>query len=90
MRQIIWTEDAWSEYVRWQDTDRKILSKINQIIKDILRNGNDGIGQAEPLRYELRGFWSRRITKEHRLVYQLTDNSINIVSCATHYEDLKH
>ncbi|MBQ4470172.1 MAG: Txe/YoeB family addiction module toxin [Synergistaceae bacterium] len=89
MRKIIWTLDAWNEYIKWQETDRKILSKINQIIKDILRNGNDGIGQPEALKYELRGLWSRRINKEHRLVYQLTDDSLDIVSCAMHYQDLK-
>ncbi len=89
MMKIIWTIDAWNEYINWQETDRKILSRINQIIKDILRNGNDGIVQPEPLRYELQGLWSRRINKEHRLVYQLTDDSINIVSCAMHYKNLK-
>ena len=83
---IVWTEEAWREYVKWQSTDRKILNKINQIIQDIIRNGNNGIGQAEPLKYELSGFWSRHISREHRLVYRLEDDSIKIVSCRTHYD----
>ena len=83
---IVWTEEAWREYVKWQSTDRKILNKINQIIQDIIRNGNNGIGQAEPLKYELSGLWSRRINKEHRLVYVLEDDSVKIVSCLTHYD----
>ena len=83
---IVWTEEAWREYVAWQSTDRKILNKINQIIQDIIRNGNNGIGKAEPLKYELSGLWSRRINKEHRLVYVLEDDSVKIVSCLTHYD----
>ena len=86
---LLWTEEAWREYVDWQTTDKKILNKINQIIQDILRNGNDGIGQAEPLRYELSGLWSRHINKKHRVVYYLRDDILNIVSCCTHYENLK-
>ncbi len=87
LEKITWTIKAWKDYINWQETDRKILSKINQIIQDIIRNGNDGIGQAEPLRYDFSGFWSRRIDKENRIVYRIKlDNTVEIVSCATHYE----
>ena len=89
-KNITWTEDAWDEYVDWQTTDINVLNKINQIIRDILRNGNDGIGKPEPLKFGFSGLWSRRITKEHRLVYKLTDNGIEILSCTLHYKKLKH
>ena len=64
---IAWTEDAWSEYTDWQNESRAIVKKINELVKDILRNGNFGIGKPEPLKHEMSGMWSRRITDEHRL-----------------------
>ncbi len=82
----IWSDDAWDEYVSWQTDDKKILKKINDLIKDIERNGNEGLGKPEPLRHDLSGFWSRRITNEHRLIYSIDNeaNSISIASCKHH------
>ena len=82
---IIWDNKAWEEYVEWQTIDRKIIKKINELIKDIQKNGNEGIGKPEALRHQFSGWWSRRITDEHRLVYKLTDDSIVIASCRYHY-----
>ena len=79
------TDDSWQEYLHWQQTDKKILKKINALIKDIKREPYEGIGKPEPLKYELSGCWSRRITDEHRLVYQVSSYSILIISCRYHY-----
>lgn len=81
----VFTKTAWEEYLYWQTEDKKVLKRINDLIKDIERNGNTGIGKPEGLRHELSGFWSRRITEEHRLIYSLDDKNINIVSCRGHY-----
>ena len=85
----LWTDEAWEEYVEWQIKDKKIAIKINDLIKDINRNGLDkGIGKPEPLRY--RKAWSRRITDEHRLVYNFDENkNLIILSCKGHYENNK-
>ena len=83
---IIWDDEAWKEYVEWQIIDRKIVKKINELIKDIQRNGNEGIGKPEPLQHELSGYWSRRIDDKNRLVYKVSDNQITIVACANHYK----
>ena len=83
---INWNSEAWKEYVEWQSKDKKILKKINEIIKDIQRNGNEGIGKAEPLKHELSGYWSRRITDKHRFIYKLTANEVIIIGCANHYK----
>ncbi|MBQ2761870.1 MAG: Txe/YoeB family addiction module toxin [Mailhella sp.] len=82
----VWSDHAWEDYVYWQTQDKKILKRINQLIKDIDRNGYEGIGKPEPLKYELQGFWSRRIDDEHRLVYRIEDNKIEILSCRLHYQ----
>ena len=83
----IFSDEAWNEYTEWQIRDRKIAKKINELIKDINRNGlSKGIGKPEPLRYEKN--WSRRINKEHRLIYNFDENkNLNIISCKGHYED---
>ena len=83
-----WTDEAWADYLYWQAEDRKILKRINALLKDIDRNGNTGLGKPEPLKYEFRDYWSRRITEEHRLVYRSEDNGqqITIISCRKHYE----
>ena len=87
---IAWTESAWEEYTDWQIEDKYILRKINSLVKDIIRCRNiGGIGKPEPLRGNLSGMWSRRITEEHRLIYRLEDNELMIYSCARHYEDVK-
>ena len=83
-----WTDEAWADYLYWQAEDRKILKRINALLKDIDCNGNTGIGKPEPLKYEFSDYWSRRITEEHRLVYKIneTKTQIIIVSCRKHYE----
>ena len=82
---IIFDDSAWSDYLWWQVQDRKVLKRINLLIKHVERNGNEGIGKPEALRHQFSGWWSRRITDEHRLVYKLTDDSIVIASCRYHY-----
>lgn len=82
---LIFDESAWEDYLWWQRQDRKILKRINTLIADVARNGNEGIGKPEPLKYGLSGYWSRRITDEHRLVYKVADGEIRIASCRYHY-----
>ncbi len=75
---IIFSSKSWEEYLYWQKTDRKILRRINSLIKEIQRNPFEGMGKPEPLRYALSGYWSRRINDEHRIVYKVTEDSILI------------
>ena len=82
---LVWSEKSWEDYLYWQAHDKKVLKKINSLIKDIQREPYAGLGKPEPLRYELAGCWSRRITDEHRLVYEVVDHNINIISCRFHY-----
>ena len=82
---LTWTPHAWEEYLHWQETDKKIVKKINDLIKDCLRTPFDGKGKPEGLKGNLSGFWSRRITDEHRLVYRVSTNPICIVQCRYHY-----
>ncbi|WP_082736095.1 Txe/YoeB family addiction module toxin [Syntrophomonas wolfei] len=82
-----WQEDAWEDYLYWQTQDKRILKRINQLLKDIDRNGYDGIGKPEPLRYEFQGFWSRRIDDSNRLVYRIKNGQIEIAQCGSHYRD---
>lgn len=82
---LTWDENAWEDYLWWQAHDRKVLKRINILIKDIARNGNEGIGKPEPLKHEFAGFWSRRITEEHRLVYRVIENEITVLACRYRY-----
>lgn len=82
---IQWDFDAWEDYLYWQTQDKKILKKINQLVKDISRNSFEGIGKPEPLKENLAGFWSRRIDDEHRLVYAIEGDRVFIISCRGHY-----
>ena len=86
---IVWTEIAWQDYLQWQKEDEKILVAINDLIKDIKRDPFKGIGKPEPLKHDLRGWWSRRITGEHRLVYRVQGKDdgqqIVIAQCRYHY-----
>ena len=84
---IQWDFDAWEDYLYWQTQDRKILKKINQLVKDISRNPFEGIGKPEPLKENLAGFWSRRIDEKHRIVYAVEDDKVLIFSCRGHYND---
>ena len=83
---LVWDEDAWDDYLYWQTQDRKVLKRINSLLTDIQRNGNDGIGKPEALKHGFHGFWSRRITDEHRLVYKITNTEILIAQCRYHYD----
>ncbi|OHV04331.1 Txe/YoeB family addiction module toxin [Mycobacterium talmoniae] len=83
---LVWDESAWEDYLYWQDQDRKIVKRINLLIKDIARNGNAGIGKPEALKHGFRGYWSRRITDEHRLVHRYSATDIRIAQCRYHYE----
>ncbi len=82
---ISFTEEAWNDYEFWINTDKKMIKKINTILKNIKRNPFSGIGKPEPLRHELQGYWSRRINLEHRLVYKFENNEILVLSCRFHY-----
>ena len=81
----VFSEIAWSHYLYWQDEDKRILRKIAQLLRDIDRNGNAGYGKPEPLKHELSGYWSRRITDIHRLIYSIDIENIYIASCRGHY-----
>ncbi|MDP2699662.1 Txe/YoeB family addiction module toxin [Thalassospira sp.] len=84
-RRIAFTPDAWDDYLYWQGQDRKTLKRINQLIRDIQREPFDGIGKPEPLKEGLSGFWSRRIDDTNRLVYEVSEERISVVSCRYHY-----
>lgn len=86
-KMIQWDFDAWEDYLYWQTHDKKILKRINQLVKDISRNPFEGIGKPEPLKENLAGLWSRRIDGEHRTVYTVEDNTVLIFSCRGHYND---
>jgi len=83
---LIFVDESWEDYLFWQKTDRKILERINNLVKDISRNPYSGPGKPEPLKYKYQGFWSRRITEEHRLIYRIVDDEIQIAICRFHYE----
>ena len=83
---IAFTENAWKDYDSWLTEDRKMLKKINELVKDIRQTPFVGKGKPEPLKYDLAGFWSRRIDREHRLVYRVEKGEILIYSCRYHYE----
>ena len=83
---IVFTENSWEDYNSWLTEDRKMLKKINELVKDIQRTPFVGKGKPEPLKYDLAGFWSRRIDREHRLVYNVENQEILIYSCKYHYD----
>jgi len=83
----IFSDAAWEQYKYWVLTDKKIVKKINELIKDIERNGNEGVGKPEPLKHELSGYWSRRISDVHRLIYSVDEDNIYIAKCKGHYND---
>jgi toxin YoeB len=83
---IVFDESAWADYLWWQSQDRQILKRINRLIEDICRNGNEGIGKPELLKY-LGGYWSRRINDEHRLTYKVVADEVRIAACRYHYEN---
>lgn len=85
MTSIIFSPRAWEDYGYWIKRDKKKVDRINNLIKDTLRNPFEGIGKPEPLKRNLQGFWSRRIDEEHRLIYEYNEDSLSIVSCRYHY-----
>jgi toxin YoeB len=82
----IFVDESWEDYLYWQKNDKKIIAKINALLKDISRNPYSGIGKPEPLKYKYQGFWSRKIDHEHRLIYQFRDGDILIAKCRFHYD----
>jgi len=82
----IFVDESWEDYQYWQRTNKKILRKINELIKDIARNPYDGLGKPEPLKFKYKGYWSRRIDSEHRLIYRVKDDEIHIAKCRFHYD----
>ncbi|HEU4610280.1 MAG TPA: Txe/YoeB family addiction module toxin [Chitinophagaceae bacterium] len=83
--ELVWQSNAWQDYLYWQEQDKKILHRINDLITDTLRSPYKGIGKPEPLKGELSGFWSRRINSEHRLVYIIKEQRLHIIQCRFHY-----
>lgn len=82
---LSWAAKAWEDYLYWQQTDKKTLKRINTLIKDIRRQPFEGLGSPEPLKHNWSGYWSRRINREHRLVYKMTNEAIIVVQCRYHY-----
>lgn len=82
---IQFTDDAWEDYLYWQQTDKQTLRKINQLLKEIQRTPFTGIAKPEPLKHQLQGCWSRRINSEHRLVYEIADDVLKVIGCRFHY-----
>lgn len=82
---ICWSENAWEDYLYWQQIDKKTLKRINNLIKEIIRHPFEGVGSPEPLKHNWSGYWSRRIDREHRLVYKVTSDSVIIAQCRYHY-----
>lgn len=82
---LIFSENAWEDYLYWQNTDKQILKRINELIKDIQKNKYKGIGKPEPLKHNLSGYWSRRINNKHRLIYKIEEDKIMIAQLRYHY-----
>ncbi|MFZ0280177.1 MAG: Txe/YoeB family addiction module toxin [Bacteroidales bacterium] len=83
---IVFSKNAWEDYISWQSEDKKTLKKINSLIKEIQRTPFEGTGKPEPLKFDLAGLWSRRIDLEHRLVYSMDGDDILIYACRYHYD----
>jgi toxin YoeB len=84
---LVFADQAWEDYLYWQATDRRILRRVNELIKDAQRHPFEGLGKPEPLRHALAGYWSRRITEEHRMVYKASASDLLIAQLRYHYED---
>ncbi len=82
---LAWTEEAWNDYVSWQDQDRKTLRRINKLLADIVRHPFEGIGKPEPLKWDFHGTWSRRIDATNRLIYTVVDDTVSVLSARDHY-----
>lgn len=84
--ELVWQTNAWEDYLYWQKQDKKIMDRINELIKDSMRSPFKGIGKPEPLKGNYGGCWSRRITEEHRLIYKIKENRLHILQCRYHYD----
>ena len=82
---LVWTSHAWEDYLHWQANDKKMLKRVNQLLRDTLRDPFEGIGKPEPLKYGAEGAGSRRITQEHRLVYMIVDGDLVVLQARYHY-----
>ncbi len=82
---LIFSEHAWEDYLYWQRTDKKVLRRINALLKEVQRSPFTGVGKPEPLRHNLSGYWSRRVTDEHRLIYKIEGDGLLIVQLRYHY-----
>ena len=82
---LMWAEHAWDDYLYWQEVDKKKIKRINELIKDIKRTPFEGLGDPEPLKHNWSGYWSRRIDKEHRLVYKVEESGLSLAQCRFHY-----
>ncbi len=86
MKKLSFVDESWEDYLFWLKVDKKLFKRLNQLIKETLRNPFEGLGKPEPLKYKYQGCWSRRINQEHRLVYKVLENEIIILSCRFHYD----
>lgn len=86
MKRVAFEASAFEDFVGWAANDKKTYAKIVALIRDIQRSAFTGLGKPEPLKHDLKGYWSRRITEEHRLVYKVTNDAIIVASCKYHYE----
>lgn len=82
---LAWAQNAWEDYLYWQQTDKLVVKRINKLIRETMRQPFDGIGNPEPLKHSWSGYWSRRIDRTHRLVYKVTDDTLFIAQCRYHY-----
>ncbi len=82
---LVWSSSSWNDYIYWQKGDKKTVKRINELLKSCMRTSFEGIGKPEALKGDLQGYWSRRITSEHRLVYKYTEQELLIASCRYHY-----
>ena len=82
---LVFTTRSWDDYLYWQKNDKRMVRRINDLIKDIQREPFEGIGKPEPLKHQLQGLWSRRIDAEHRLVYEVAEDELRIIACRYHY-----
>jgi len=87
LRKIVFTQEAFNEFTEWASIDKSIFKKIAKLDQEIQRNPFNGTGKPEPLKHNFKGFWSRQINKEHRIIYNVNDESINIISSKYHYQE---
>lgn len=83
---FVFADESWEDYLYWQRTDKVKLKRINELLKDIARNSNIGLGKPEPLRFKYAGYWSKRIDEQHRLIYRIVEDEIHILKCRFHYD----